>query len=166
MIPKICDWAKYHYRHSSKSIRGTKLSFCQNDPLWYVTHSQILGSTLYSFFFPSKHQNIAEFKNLDRWLWSSDFLDLCNLIDLSCLCSITGLNNLYSPISPKNNLKLVIGWFLAPKWSILVLFVEWIIKNLIVYWYLKPFLLEAVEASLCYVFNTGCKYQNVIAKGI
>ena len=33
---KVCtkrvDWAKYLNRHSSKSIRVIKLSFCQNDP--------------------------------------------------------------------------------------------------------------------------------------
>ena len=32
-VTKICDWAKYHNRHSSKSIRLTKLFFCQNDVL-------------------------------------------------------------------------------------------------------------------------------------
>ena len=30
---KICDKAKYQNRHSSKSIRLTKLFFCQNDVL-------------------------------------------------------------------------------------------------------------------------------------
>ena len=33
LLPKICDWAKYQNRHSSKSIRVTKLTFCQNDVL-------------------------------------------------------------------------------------------------------------------------------------
>ena len=32
MIRWIWDWAKYHDRHNSKSIRVTKLFFCQNDP--------------------------------------------------------------------------------------------------------------------------------------
>ena len=32
MMPKICNWAKYHNRHSSKSIWVIKLYFCQNDP--------------------------------------------------------------------------------------------------------------------------------------
>ena len=32
LVTKICDLAKYHNRHSSKSKRVTKLSFCQNDP--------------------------------------------------------------------------------------------------------------------------------------
>ena len=31
LLPKICDWAKYQNRHNSKSIRVTKLSFCQSD---------------------------------------------------------------------------------------------------------------------------------------
>ena len=29
-VPKICDWAKYQNRHSSKSIWVIKLSFCLN----------------------------------------------------------------------------------------------------------------------------------------
>ena len=32
-------------------------------------------------------------------------------------------------------------------------FVEWIIKNSIFYWYMVPFLSEAVEASRCYFFK-------------
>ena len=31
VMPKICSWAEYQNRHSSKSIRVIKLSFCQND---------------------------------------------------------------------------------------------------------------------------------------
>ena len=31
VIPKICPWARYQNRHSSKSIEVIKLSFCQND---------------------------------------------------------------------------------------------------------------------------------------
>ena len=31
VMHQIWDWAKNHNRHSSKSIRVTKLSFCQND---------------------------------------------------------------------------------------------------------------------------------------
>ena len=31
-MPKIWPWAKYQNRHSSKSIRVIKLSFCQKDP--------------------------------------------------------------------------------------------------------------------------------------
>ena len=60
-------------------------------------------------------------------LLSSDCLslrNLCSLIDLSSLCNLTGLNSLYSPISSKNFLILMIWIFLAPKWPILVLFCE------------------------------------------
>ena len=32
-------------------------------------------------------------------------------------------------------------------------FVEWIIKNTNFHWYVVPFLLEAVEANLCYFFE-------------
>jgi hypothetical protein len=42
---------------------------------------------------------------------SSDFLglrNLCSLIDLSSLCNLTGLTSLYSPISSKNFLILMI----------------------------------------------------------
>ena len=31
-MPKICHWAKYQNRHSSKSIGVIKLSSCQKDP--------------------------------------------------------------------------------------------------------------------------------------
>ena len=31
LLPKIWDWPKYQNRHNSKSIRVTKLSFCQSD---------------------------------------------------------------------------------------------------------------------------------------
>ena len=42
---------------------------------------------------------------------SSDFLglrNLCSLIELSSLCNMTGLNSLYSPISTKNVLILMV----------------------------------------------------------
>ena len=37
--------------------------------------------------------------------------------------------------------------------SIAIFFVEWFIKNQNFHWYMTPFLLEAVEASLCYFFE-------------
>ena len=68
LIPKICEWAKYQNRYSSKSIWVMKLFFCQTDrPIrgeiwqkdsfithilfelclfWYLAHSQILGISL------------------------------------------------------------------------------------------------------------------------
>ena len=68
LIPKICEWAKYQNRHSSKNIWVMNLFFCQNyRPIrwefwqksrfithvlfelclfWYLAHSQILGISL------------------------------------------------------------------------------------------------------------------------
>ena len=69
MSRKKVDWAKYHNRHSWKSIIVTRLLFCQNDCsigesiwqkdslvtpilfwlclLWYLAQSQILVTALY-----------------------------------------------------------------------------------------------------------------------
>jgi hypothetical protein len=62
--------------------------------------------------FFSKHQNKAEFKNLDDFeVFSSGFPDLRNLIsliDLISLRSLTGLNSLYSHISSKIFLMLMV----------------------------------------------------------
>ena len=80
-------------------------------------------------FFFSKHQN-KWYKSSDYslqepgWL-SSDFpglTNLCSLIDLSGLCNLTGLNSLYSHISSKNVLVLMVWSSLAPKLPILVIF--------------------------------------------
>ena len=141
--------------------------------------------------FFSKHQNKAEFKDLDNsevlssdfpvlrtsavsmtstasttsiasmtstvsfhqifcWSWWLDHPWHPNdQIDLNGLCNLTGLNSLNSPISSKNFLIQMV-WSSQHQndqyWS---LFVEWIIKNPIFYWYLVPSLSEAVEASLC-----------------
>ena len=65
----------------------------------------------------------AEFKNLDdSEVFSSDFWafrNFCSLIDLISLCNLTGLHSLYSPISSKVFLVMMIGSSLAPKWPIL-----------------------------------------------
>jgi len=66
-----------------------------------------------------KHQNKAEFKNLD----DSEFLsigfsslcDLCSLLDLTSLCDLNGLYSLKCLFSPKNFLVLMVGSSLAPK---------------------------------------------------
>ena len=42
-----------------------------------------------------------------------------SLIDLSSLCNLTGLNSLYSPISSKNFLILMVWSSMASKWPIL-----------------------------------------------
>ena len=68
------------------------------------------------FFKASKSKyfcpQINEYKIQDDYeVLSSDFLglrNLCSLIDLSSLCNLTGLNSLYSPISSKNFLILMV----------------------------------------------------------
>ena len=73
-------------------------------------------------FFFSNYQYKAEFKNLDdSEVFSSDFSslrNLCSHIDLIGLCNLSGLNSLYSHISSKNFLILMVQSSLAPKWPI------------------------------------------------
>ena len=73
-------------------------------------------------------------------------------IDLSGLCSLTGLNSLYIHIFSKN---FLVWSSLAPKWPILVISCRIDHKKsnflLICMWYF--FLSEAVEASPCYFFE-------------
>ena len=70
-----------------------------------------------------KHQNKAEFKNLDdSEVLSNGFsslCDLCSLLDLTSLCDLNGLYSLKCLFSPKNFLVLMVGSSLAPKWPIL-----------------------------------------------
>ena len=65
---------------------------------------------------------INEFKKLNNFgVLSSDLSglrSLCSLIDLSSLCNLTGLNSLYSPISSKNFLILMVWSSMASKWPI------------------------------------------------
>jgi hypothetical protein len=66
----------------------------------------------------SKHQNKAEFKNLDDSESSvviSQALKPCSLFDLIGLNNLNGLTDLNSPISSKNFLILMAGSSLAPK---------------------------------------------------
>ena len=64
----------------------------------------------------------------DSEVLSSDFLGLRNLYSLtdlsglSGLCNLPGLNSLYSPISLKKFLILMIWSSMAPKWPIIVIF--------------------------------------------
>ena len=114
---------------SSTSFQKSNIDWPQQPP----TEKELICSMSFhdsvkkTFF--SKHQNKC-FKSLDYcfqepgWL-SSDFpglTNLCNLIDLSGLCSLTGLNSLYSHISSKNILVLMVWSSLAPKLPILVIF--------------------------------------------
>ena len=89
------------------------------------------------------------------WEWHlalyilSDFPGIRNLSglnDLNSLNNLSGLNDLNSLISYKKSLSmmLLLTWQQnVLSWS---LYVEWIIKNPLFYWYLELFLLEAVEA--------------------
>ena len=76
----------------------------------------------WNFFSPQT----IEFKNKDSFeVLLSDFSDLknlCSLIDLSGLCNLSGLNSLYSPISSKNFLILMVWTSITPKWPIVVIF--------------------------------------------
>ena len=79
---------------------------------------------------------------------SSDFLrlrNLCSLIECSSLCNLTGLTNLWSPISSKNFLILMV-------WT-LVLSCEMDHQKYNFSLKFGTLLSEAVEASLCYFFE-------------
>ena len=79
MSRKKVDWAKYHNRHSSKSIWVIKLSFCQNDPTirqsFWLKDSLICHS--YSFWtmpimiFPYLLLSPVYFFSGHTLLWSS-----------------------------------------------------------------------------------------------
>ena len=90
-------------------------------------------------FFP-KHQNIVILllKLLNSRTWMTlmtslvlfpDLKNLWSLIDLGSLCNLNGLNSLYSSIPSKIILILMVWSSMAPKWPIIVIFLEWIIKN-------------------------------------
>ena len=78
--------------------------------------------------FFSKHQNKC-FQSSDYWFQEPGWLrsnfpgltNLCSLIDLSGLCNVTSLISLYSSISSKNFLVLMVWSSLAPKWPILAI---------------------------------------------
>ena len=87
---------------------------------------------LSKIFFP-KHQNkvilVLRLLNSRTWMtlktslvFFPDLRNLCSLIDLGSLCNLNGLNSLYSPISSKNFLILMVWSSLAPQWPILVIF--------------------------------------------
>ena len=111
----------------------------------------------------SKHQNKAEFKDLDHSeVLSSDFPVLrtsaeCSLNDLNSLNNLNGLNDLDSLISSKILLILMVGSSLAPKWPILAPFCGMDNQNSIFCWYMIPFLSEAAYASWCYFFENRWK---------
>ena len=66
--------------------------------------------------FVSKHQNKAKFKNLDdSEVFISDFLGLRTSAASTVLNNLRGLNDLYSLISSKEILLLMVGYSLATK---------------------------------------------------
>ena len=73
----------------------------------------------------SKHQNKAEFRNLDdSAVISSDFpgLGTCSLNNVYSLNNLSGFNDLGSLISSKILFNLMVGSSLAPKWPVSVPF--------------------------------------------
>ena len=97
-----------------------------------------------------QNQNKAKFNNLDNsGVLSSDFpgpWNICGLNDLNNLNSLSGLNDLNSLISQNKLLSFMFPSTWHQKYLSWSLNVKWIIKNPLFYWFLAPFLLEAVEA--------------------
>ena len=104
----------------------------------------------------SKHQNKADFKNLDdSEVPSCDFLGfIISVASMTSTASTTSMASMTSTASFHQ--KNYWFWWLDHPWhqydQYWPLFMEWIIKNPIFHWYLVPFLSEAVEASWCYFF--------------
>ena len=77
-------------------------------------------------FFP-KRQNkvilVLRLLNSRTWMTlKTSFVFFPDLRNLCSLCNLNGLNRLYSPISSKNFLILMVWSSLAPQWPILVIF--------------------------------------------
>ena len=118
--------------------------------------------------FFSKHQNKAEFKNLDDSLeLTSDFSGLrTSAVSMTSTASMTSVASMTSTASIHQNIYW--SWWLDHHWhpndQYQPLFVEWIIKIQFFHWYLIPFLSEAVKASLCQFFKNWLmklKYPNL-----
>ena len=73
LLPKICDWAKYQNRHGSKSIRVTKLSFCQSDSPMSLSFWQKNSLVTHIFF------DLCLFKHIGYEFWATDctYVSLC-----------------------------------------------------------------------------------------
>ena len=110
------DWAKYHNRHSAKSIWVTRLLFCQNDsPMgesfwqkdslithilfelclsWYLAQSTFLLDTLYYVIrtykccFPFSKQKYLPYRSLHE--------KYCKNMTNVCSCLLLGLWNCLS----------------------------------------------------------------------
>ena len=117
----------------------------------------------------SKHQNKAEFKNLDdSEVASCDFPGLrTSVASMTSTASTTSVASMTSTASFHQ--KNYWFWWLDQPWhqydQYWPLFMEWTIKNPIFYWYLIPFLLEAVAVSQCYLFENWLmklKFPNLL----
>ena len=99
----------------------------------------------------SKHQNKAEFKNLDDSLdLSSDFSGLrTSAVSMTSTASMTSVASMTSTASIHQ--KIYWSWWLDHPWhpndQYQSLFVEWIIKIPIFHWYLIPFSLRLLKPA-------------------
>ena len=120
---------------SSTSSQKSNIGWPQQPPTEKLLRFNLtfLDSTKKIVFQNIKNNIKINWNQEPGWLWtsevlSSDFVGLryiCSLIDLSSLSSLwnlTGLNSLYSPISSKIFLILMIRSSLTPKWPIQVPF--------------------------------------------
>ena len=107
--------------------------------------------------FFSNNKNKGEFKCLDdSEVLSSDFPGLrTSTVSMTSTASMTSVASMTSTASIHQ--KICWTWWLDNPWhpndQYQSLFVEWILKILIFYWYLILFLSEAVEASQCHFFD-------------
>ena len=100
---QICDWAKYHRRHSSISIWVIKMSFCQNDSkigesFWknnsLVTHICTFWTMPITIFSP-----VANLMHHPQYIWSYNWYDKKNRIhnrllqNLDCQGNINNIHN-------------------------------------------------------------------------
>ena len=123
------------------------------------------------FFFLSKHQNKAKFRNLYGYeVLISDFPGLKTSVasmrinGLYSLNNLRGLYDLYSLISSKKVLLLMVGYPMATKLPILVFFCGMDHQKPKFSLISVPFLLEAVEVGRYYIFENWLmklKYPNL-----
>ena len=155
--------------HSGFSFQKSDIGWPQQPLTEKVLKFNIIFHDSNIFLFFSKHQNKAEFKNLDdsKFL-SSDFPDLrtsaASMTSIATTTSIASMTFTASTASVASMTSTAsfhkrnywVLCFHQPwhqndlSWS---LNLDWIIKNPLFYWFLAPFLLEAVEASLSYFFK-------------
>ena len=135
---------KWHRLASTAS--GRKVAKIQHDILWFKQKNVF-----------SKHQNKAEFKNLDDSLdLNRDFSGLrTSAVSMTSTASMTSVASMTSTASIHQNIYW--SWWLDHPWhpndQYQSLFVEWIIKSPVFHLYLIHFLPEAVEASRCHFFK-------------